>query len=106
MLKMMEAEERRPTPATGKAAQPTLDYDSHHDADGQHQTGAVERQGPLRGCQRGFMPRTTGGSGRSGPARAATYSRWIFATMKRTGAEPLFSTQCERGPYSAKASPG
>ena len=52
MLQMMEAEERRPTPATGKAAQPTLDYDSHHDADGQHQTGAVERQGPLRGCCR------------------------------------------------------
>jgi hypothetical protein len=31
--------------------------------------------------------------------------RWIFATMNITGAEPGFSTQCARGPNSAKTWP-
>ena len=105
MLQMMEAEERRPTPATGKAAQPMLDCDSHHDADGQHQREPSSGKAHCAGAA-GFYAAHHRREWSKRAARAATYSRWIFATMKRTGAEPLFSTQCERGPYSAKASPG
>ena len=85
MLQMMEAEERRPTPATGKAAHRMLSAAPHDGAVGQYQVEPLSGKTHCLWCGGAFTPRTSGGSPQKFCSTGHRQAFWIAArrwTMK------------------------
>jgi len=96
----MEAQERRFTPATGKAAQPIPDAEGHDEATGQHKREPSTTKPQCLWCQRAFTPRTTGGSPQRFCSTGHRQAFWIAArrwTMRAVEAG-LLNVDCLKVP--------
>ena len=100
MLQTVETQERRPAPATGKAALAVLDAESHDEAAGEYKRGSSSGHARCLWCQRAFTPRSTGGSPQRFCSTGHRQAFWIAArrwTMRAVEAG-LLNVDCLRVP--------
>ena len=100
MLQIVETQDRRPTPATDKAAWPIPDAESHDEAVGQHKQEPSSGNAHCLWCRRAFTPRSTGGSPQRFCSTGHRQAFWIAArrwTMRAVEAG-LINVDCLKVP--------
>ena len=100
MLQTIEIQERRPTPATGKAAQPSSMLRAMTIAAGPHNREPSSESANCLWCGRAFTPRMTGGTPQRFCSTGHRQAFWIAArrwTMRAVEAG-LLNVDCLKVP--------